>query len=284
MGILLTQWKKVFLFFLIAVIISLSIVEGIMLIRYGSKRVLEKESKILLPDLLIRAEDVEVTTPVYGGIPPEYHVWYYEGTLYNIGENTASNVEIYAYKSNCTTKWYLVGVTVIDLVLPNSNVNFSIECSWFTQPNFTSPFPPLEPAFVFSKLVVDPLNEIIESNETNNEAVSVSSSVFYIYGPTIKVGKIAFSKEKAVEGETVEITSDIENLWDEDITNLTISLKIDNIVIEEKTIAILHSNTTLQISFMWKAIRGKHYVFIYAWKENAYINCKPYCRAIFVSS
>jgi hypothetical protein len=161
----------------------------------------------------------------------------------NIGTKTANNVRISCY----------LGDTQVDsrfiFFLPHGAVE-KISKTLVARPGLS----------IF-RMVIDPENEQMEFNESNNEALKSLS----VMAPDLSVFnyEVALSKERPNEGDTIEINATIHNLGDCDGVNVTVWLLVDNKSADEKRLDILLGDGGIDNpTFSWIAINGTHSIAI----------------------
>lgn len=179
------------------------------------------------------------------------------GTVYNIGDKNATNVSIhgYVYLLNATTNsysdWIPIGNTTISYISPNNRTSFEIDWRYFDL-TISKGYDVIE-----FRVVLDQYNNIIEKNETNNEATTRDPPYTH---PDLKVSNsdITFSNEQPKIGEEVKISVVVKNLGYVEAKNVLVEIYKNNILLDQRIIKSLKVNETNLITTNWIAKEGEH--------------------------
>jgi len=110
-------------------------------------------------------------------------------------------------------------------------------------------------------VVVDAENEIVESNDTNNEA---EKAITVQTKPELCTTDISFSPVSPTEGESVTLTAVINNTGWSSASNFTASFFVDGVLIGNATNISVNALSSLKATITWTAVSGKHDMRVYA--------------------
>ena len=198
-------------------------------------------ASIVLPDLKINDSDV---------------IYYYEqgslridATVHNSGVIPASNISIELYDEGFDG--VLINATTITSLSPNNNETIII--SWDTQE--------VRSGVHIISIMVDPLDSIMEQNETNN---IVNISVMVLPDLSLNVNNVSFSEMS--EGN-ITINAEIHNFGMSNAENITIDVfdgdpSTTGILIGSHNIDSISARGTADVKFNWLAMSGEYDIYI----------------------
>ncbi len=110
-------------------------------------------------------------------------------------------------------------------------------------------------------VVVDAGNEIVESNDTNNEA---EKAITVQTKPELCTTDISFSPVSPTEGESVTITAVINNTGWSAASDFTTSFFVDGALIGNATNISVNALSSSKATITWTSVSGKHDMRVFA--------------------
>jgi len=110
-------------------------------------------------------------------------------------------------------------------------------------------------------VVADAGNEIVESNDTNNEA---EKAITVQTKPELCTTDISFSPVSPTEGESVTITAVINNTGWSAASDFTASFFVDGALIGNITNISVNALSSSKATITWLAVSGKHNIRVFA--------------------
>ena len=178
-------------------------------------------------------------------------------TIHNIGNLLASNITVYFYEGNPDDNGTLIGNTTLNSVIPEGIGTASI--IWTAHEGNHNIF-----------VVIDPLDSVMEINESNNEAVNY---IKILPDLTLDAIDIIFSDDRPKVGDNINITAAIHNAGTVDASTVNVLFYDGNPIrsgtlIGNKTINTVTANSKTNVSITFNATSGNHEIYIYIDKQN----------------
>ena len=194
----------------------------------------------LLPDLTLKASDLSFV-PVNPAEDDRVNV-NITAIVHNIGGADANNFTV-----SFTDGTALIGDFIIS-ARANSSSNASI--LWTAASGVHN-----------ISVVVDAGNEIVESNDTNNEA---EKAITVQTKPELCTTDIFCSPVSPTEGEPVTLTAVINNTGWSVASDFTASFFVDGALIGDATNISVNALSSTKATITWPAVSGKHDIRIFA--------------------
>jgi len=165
-------------------------------------------------------------------------------SVWNLGSLNATNVDVKFQRGSI-----LVGETQLDLVPFGENRTASVHWQALAGTHQI-------------KVTVDPANEIVELNETNNQAskmITVSPSTFYRPDLEISVQNFTLSSISITDGDNVNLTAQVFNYGNESANNVMVVFSVDGIQVgAQQFISYIPIGESRTASVTWVAAAGHH--------------------------
>ena len=192
------------------------------------------------PDLTLSSTDIS-----FSNINPiEGEDIFIRAIIRNFGGTKAENFEVKFYDGNNI-------IETVEVALLNSNNFIEIPVIWTATPgahNIT--------------VVIDPIDDILEWNETNNNA----TATIFVY-PDVKLISFDISNDILIHGEIVELSGELQNIGLASANQIYLELYdgnpfIDGVLLYSLTIPRLEIGEDTSFSFFWvNPSPGLHKVF-----------------------
>jgi len=201
----------------------------------------------ILPDLTLTSTDISFSNPN----PIEGEDIFIKAKIYNIGGTKAENFRVTFFDNK-----NVIRTVEIYLLDPSDFTEISI--IWKTQPGIHN-----------ITVAIDLLDEMLEWNETNNNA----SAIIFAY-PDIKIIDFSISSNIIIYGEDVELSAEIQNIGAASANYITLEFYdgnpyIDGILLGTKIISSLDVGEKDLLLFSWsEPTPGIHKIFAIIDRQN----------------
>ncbi|MFX1298061.1 MAG: CARDB domain-containing protein, partial [Promethearchaeota archaeon] len=201
----------------------------------------------ILPDLTLTSTDISFSNPN----PMEDDDIFIKAKIYNLGGTKAENFRVTFFDNENV-------ITTVEINLLNSKDFTEISVMWGAKPGIHN-----------ITVVIDPLYEILEWNETNNNA----SALIYVY-PDIVIIDFSISNDIITYGEDVELSAEIQNIGATSANNIFLEFYdgnpyIDGILLDTKTVLSLKVDEKNSALFNWAdPTPGIHKIFVIIDRQN----------------
>ena len=201
----------------------------------------------ILPDLTLTSTDISFSNPN----PIEGEDIFIKATIYNFGGTKAENFRVTFYDNENV-------IRTVEIDILHSYDFEEISVIWKAKPGLHN-----------ITVVIDPIDEILEWNETNNNA----SAIIYVY-PDIKIIDFSISNNILIYGENVELSGEVQNIGATTASDISLELYdgnpfIDGILLGTKTILSLNIGQKASFLFNWvEPTPGIHKIFAIIDRQN----------------
>jgi hypothetical protein len=165
-------------------------------------------------------------------------------TITNIGSGQSGNTRVNFYSDDTVIATTSIGRLKTDKSVDTSTIYTFVEEGTHT-----------------IKVVVDPNNQVAESNEDNNNKLAPLTIGAWQPFDNIAIANIVPSKTSLQPGETITINVEISNLGNQEETAI-VTAYVDNLPLGSKTVTIPVGGSLTTVSFSWTApsVTGSHIV------------------------
>jgi hypothetical protein len=156
------------------------------------------------PDLTVNQSSIQPDIAV----PNEGDLVTFDITVWNIGDHAAVNVNVSCYANGTYFDSYIINSIPPD---PSQQTPRYATCTWTAQPSYWN-----------ISVYVDPLDEISEYNETNNEAWKL---IYVDYNPVVSKPYFNVTPAEIIRGDGIEISCDVTDVEDTS-AQLTVNISV----------------------------------------------------------